>query len=242
MKMKSFLLGTITLLTISGNLWAQNFPPDYRLEFGINGGIAPFTLPKGVDPLYRGSATVMPATESLNFQYNISQNWQVGGDLGITSWKTKTTWPLNDANNQQLQSGNVTINIAKPEVGFCAQLNRVKAYYSEYKEFNKANLYYGVSLGLAVTVNDGGMANSLYNQTPDPNYTYTSQYNYGYGIGYIAGVQVGFTYYVIEHLGFNIELAGRYTDIGTSDTRYDHENARFNLMYFPCKVGLRLRF
>lgn len=242
MKMKSFLLAATLLCTLPGKIFAQNFPPDYRYEFGINGGIAPFTIPNGVDDRYKGDNAGVPPAASINFNYNISQNLQVGAELGMTTWKTTSNWNLTDAYGVQLKPRTVTFSIAKPAITSIVQFNFVKPYYSSYKEYNKANVYAGVAAGLTYTVNDGGLETATYNVAPNPSLVYTKQYNYGYGIGYVVGAQIGVSYYVVEHIGFNVEVQGRYTDVGTSDTRYGHVNSRYNLFYFPIKAGIRFRF
>ena len=86
------------------------------------------------------------------------------------------------------------------------------------------------------------MGYSSYGVAPDTAYRYTSSYNYGSGIGLSFGAQIGYTYYVIPRLGFNVEVAMRYANIGTHDTRYDSENSRYHLLYFPETLGIKWRF
>jgi hypothetical protein len=239
--MKALLLTTIALAMATCSLYAQN-PSDYKIEIGLNGGIGVNTIPTGSSALYEGSSGSSNATGSLKVDYNINENWQIGGEVGAAKWMTSGTWPITGAFGQSLQPQKVTFIIANPAISVCAQLNRVVPFYSKYTHYNKANFYYGVSAGILPTVNDGAISYSKYNKSPDPTYTYVSQYDYGFGLGYVAGVQVGFSYYIIPKLGVNVELAGRYAYVGTNETRYDHENTHYELLYFPATVGLRYRF
>lgn len=239
--MRSLLLSFVCIL-FTGSAFAQIFPPDYRIELGINGGASYASLPNGTADQYSGTKPKVAPDASIRFNYNLSEFWQVGADLSATKWESTAMWPLTDIYGQQLQPQKVTIVMASPAIAFDIHLNRMVPFYSRYKEYNKANFYYGVALGLVNTVNDGSIATSTYGQAPDAGYTYTSKYDYGYGIGWEAGVQVGFSYYITQQFGVNIELAGRYTDVGTNETRYDHANARYNMFYYPCNVGLKWRF
>lgn len=238
--MRPILLFFIAITT-ANSLFAQ-LPADYRFELGVNGGISANTLPTGPDPLYTGTKTIPSAEFSARFHYNLNENWQIGIDLGRSKWTTTANWALTDVNGQTLQSKKVTFNIAEPATSFCAQLNRLKGYRSRYKEYNKANFYYGISLGTIVAANDGSMGQSAYGQSPDPKLMYTSSYNYGYGIGYLAGLQVGLSYYIWENFGVNFEIAGREAYVWNNDSRYSHANDEYNIFYFPITVGLRYRF
>ena len=237
--MKAFLL-TIALVTAVGSLYAQD-PADFKIEIGLSGGICTNTIPGGSSALYEGSNSSWNPAGSIKVDYNINENWQIGGEIGAAKWMTTGSWPVNDAFGQSLQSQKITFIIANPAISACLQVNRVVPFYSKYKHFNKANFYYGVSLGLLPTVNDGGITYSKYDKSPDPALTYVSQYDYGFGIGYTAGIQVGYSYYIVPKFGVNVELAGRYAYVGTNETRYNHENTHYDLLYFPATIGLRYR-
>ncbi len=240
--MRSILLTAITIFTLTASAVAQSFPPDYRFEAGLNVGASTTTLPQGPLTLYKGTETTWSPEASIRFHYNLTQNWQVGGDLGYTSWSTTGNWAQNDTYGKAIPSQKVKFVISSPTISVAAQANRVVPFYSKFKEYNKANFYYGVTLGIVYTVNDGTSTQSTYGSAPDPKFVYTSKYDYGYGIGYVAGVQAGYTYFISEMLGVNIEGAARFTEVGTTDTRYNHANSNYNLFYFPITVGFRLRF
>lgn len=240
--MRSILLTATAILTLTASVSAQSFPPDYRLEAGLNVGTSTTTIPNGPQSLYKGTQTAWSPEASLRMHYNLSPYWQVGGDLGYTSWSTTGKWSLYDTHGNVLPSQKVKFVYSDPTITLAAQANRVVPFYSKYKEYNKANFYYGVTLGLVFTVNDGTSTQTTYGQAPDPQFIYTSKYDYGYGIGYVAGVQAGYTYYISETLGVNVEGAARFAEVGTNDTRYDHGNSRYNLFYFPLTVGFRMRF
>jgi len=228
-------------ITAANSLFAQ-LPPDYRFEFGVNGGMSTTTLPTGPDALYTGSKTTWSPEFSVRFHYNLTDKWQIGIDAGRSKWSTTGNWTLSDVNGQTLQSKQVTFNIADPAVSVCAQLNRMVGFRSRYKEYNKANLYYGISFGTLVAVNNAGSSLSAYGASPDPKLMYTSSYNYGYGIGYLTGVQIGLSYYIWENFGVNVELAAREAYVWNNDSRYGHANDEYNIFYFPMTVGLRYRF
>jgi len=239
--MRSFLFFLLTITASTTIVFAQ-LPADYKFEIGVNGGVGFNTLPTGPDVQYTGSKTMVGQAYALSFHYNMNERWQIGVELSQTYWKTTAMWALTDVNNQVLQPQKVTFNIANPAVGALAQLNRLVGYRSKYKEYNKANFYYGISFGTLVAKNDGSMSESTYGQNPDPKLVYTSQYNYGYGIGYLGGAQIGLSYYIWETFGVNVELAGRVAHVWTNDYRYNGANSEYNIFYFPCTVGLRYRF
>lgn len=239
--MRAFLLTTALLVTTAiGSAQAQQ-AADFNWELGLNGGVNSNTVPGGNSKLYDGTKGTWNAAGSFKVAYNINENWQIGGELGAQKWVTTGMWPINDANGQTLESRKVTFVIANPAMSICAQANHMTPTYSEYKHYNKTNLYYGITLGILPTLNDGQVSHSKYNQAPNPSYVYTSQYDYGYGMGFTAGVQIGYSYYFIPRFGVNIEAAGRYAMVGTSDVNYDHINERYHTFYFPVTVGIRYR-
>ena len=108
--------------------------------------------------------------------------------------------------------------------------------FSEYRYFNKANVYAGVSFGALFTVNDGGI---IYKS--ESGLQYTSQVNMAAGTGFVAGVQVGYTHYLSDLFGFNAEFAPKYANVKTVDPRYGGSNQHYMLFYFPFTLGLRFR-
>jgi len=240
--MRALLLTAAVLLSVSGSVSAQNFPPDYRFEIGINGGGCLNTVPQGAQQNYEGKSSLVVPDFSLRFNYNITPHWQVNADIGERKFATYGNVPVEYTYGQSLQTRNQTFLIAKQAINESIELNYVIPFYSKFHVYNKSNLYFGAMLGLMTTVNDGSIKYSKYNSLPDSNLQYVSQYNYGPGIGYTYGLQIGYTYYFFKSFGVNIEIAARYTDVGTNDTKYDHANARYGLYYFPETIGLRYRF
>ena len=49
--MKAFLLTAAALIASAGSMFAQNMPPDYNWEAGINIGASAFTRPLGPSEL-----------------------------------------------------------------------------------------------------------------------------------------------------------------------------------------------
>ena len=240
--MKAFLLTAATLLAFAGGLFAQNLPPDYLWEVGINGGFSAFTRPLGPAINYQGTSTKTTGDLSIRLNYYFSPHWMINLDIGSRKWESFGTWQPTDQYGQQLQPRQVTFLEASHAVNESVAMNYVIPFYTRYDNYNKANLYFGVSFGLVTTVNDGSLAYSKYSAAPDSGYTYMSKYDYGYGIGLSYGIQMGYTYYIIPRLGVNVDLAMRYVSVNTNDEHYGAENSHFHLLYFPETIGVRWRF
>lgn len=240
--MKALLLTVAAVVAFAGSMFAQNLPPDYHWEVGINGGVSGFTRPLGPANEYQGTQTNTVPDFSIRVNYYFNPHWMLNLDIGDRKWQSSAAWQLNDQLGQQLQPRRVDILIASNAINESFGLNYIIPFYDEYRSFNKANLNFGVTGGLITTVNDGSIGYSKYNAAPDSGYTYVSHYDYGFGVGYTLGIQMGFTYYVTPRLGVNIDLAMRYVNVGTNDQRYDSENSHFYLLYFPETIGLRWRF
>src|SRR6476620_3045784 len=67
-EMKKVLLAIATLF-IAGSTFAQSNEPDYHMEIGIYGGIAPFITPN--KPYDKGTDNLLPAYWSVNGHYNL---------------------------------------------------------------------------------------------------------------------------------------------------------------------------
>ena len=240
--MKALLLTAAALMACAGSMFAQNIGPTYDWEVGLNGGFSAITRPLGPANAYQGTRTNLVHDYSIKATYYFNEHWNLNFDLGTRQWETFGSWQLNDQNGQQLKSRDVTFLIADHAITESFQFNYTIPFYARYSNENRANLYFGVMFGLVTTTNDGSMGYSKYNAAPDSNYTYTSKYDYGYGIGLSYGVQVGYTYYIIQRLGINVELAARYAGVKTNDERYKAENDHYHLLYFPETIGLKWRF
>jgi len=240
--MKAFLLTAAALMACAGSMFAQNLPPDYTWEVGVNGGISVATRPLGPAINYQGTRTNPVRDLSLRLNYYINPNWMLNLDIGDRQWKSFGTWQLVDEFGQKLQARQVSFLIADHAINESVGINYVIPFYAKYSNYNKSNLYFGVNVGMITTTNDNSIGYSKYNAPPDSNYTYVSSYDYGFGVGYSFGVQMGYTWYLTPHLGFNVDLGVRYAHVGTNDTHYDGENSKFYLLYFPETFGLRWKF
>jgi hypothetical protein len=240
--MRAFLLTAVALLVCAGSMFAQNLPPDYSWEVGLNGGYSYNTRPLGPANAYQGTRTNRVHDYSIRLDYYFNANWMIHLDVGDRKWESSGTWQLNDKFGQKLQSRNITFLQAEHAINESVCMNYVIPFYTRYNTFNRSNLYFGAMLGFVTTVNDGSIAYSKYNAPPDSNYKYVSKYDYGYGFGFSYGVQLGYTYYIIPRLGVNIELAARYAHVNTNDEHYGGENKHFYLLYFPETIGIRWRF
>lgn len=240
--MRAFLLTAMAVLACTSASFAQFIDNEYSWEVGLNAGLCAHTRPLGPADVYQGRRTKVVHDYSARLNYYFNDRWNIGLDIGERKWESWADWTLPVTFGQYQRPYEVSILIASHAITESVHLNYNIPFYTKYMTFNRANVYFGVMFGLVTTVNDGGLEYSKVTTPPDSGYTYVSSYHYGLGVGYNFGAQVGFTYYVIPRLGVNVELAARFADVGTNDTRYGHENSRFNLMYFPQSIGLRYRF
>ncbi len=240
--MKALLLTASTLLACVSGAFAQNLPPDYNWEVGVNVGQSTLTRPLGPATSYQGTRTKTVHDYSVRLDYFFDPHWMLHLDIGDRHWESYGNWKINDLQGQQLKSRPITFVVADHAINENVAINYVIPFYSRYNRFNRANLYFGVCFGLMQTVNDGSIKYSNYKSAPDSALTYMSKYDYGSGTGFNTGFQIGYTWYVIPRLGINVELAMRYAQINTIDTHYGSENAKFHTIYFPETLGLRWRF
>ncbi len=240
--MKAVLLTLATIMASAGSMFAQNLPPDYYWEAGINGGLCGITRPLGPANAYEGTKTKPVADFSARLNYFLNPNWMLSLDIGDRKWQSEGSWTLNDKYGQTLRTRPITFLIADHALTETVGLNYVIPFYTRYNTYNRSNLYFGVQFGLVTTINDGSLSYSKYKASPDSGYTYTSKYDYAAGTGYTFGVQVGYTYYIVPRLGVNVEIGTRYAHVKTEDEHYASENSKFYLLYFPETIGLRWRF
>ncbi len=240
--MKAFLLTAAVFLGCAGCLFAQNLPPDYYWEIGVNAGYSTFTRPLGPSIPYQGTRTNVSHDYSIRATYYFNPHWMINADFGDRRWISYGQWKLNDLYGKVLQPRDITFLVADHAISSQIAMNYVIPFYAKYNTFNRANLNFGASFGMITTVNDGSISYSTYNAPPDSSYKYVSKYNYGYGVGYTFGIQMGYTWYIVPRLGVNLDLSMRYANVHTNDVRYDHANTKFHTVYFPESIGLRWRF
>lgn len=240
--MKAFLATVAGFLACIGITFGQNLPPDFYWEVGANIGYSNFVRPQGPAESYQGTRTFSSTDKSLRLNYYPSPNWMLSFDLGTRSWVSAGDWLVNDLQGKQLRTREVKFTLAQNAINENVGISYVIPFYSAYNTYNKANLYFGVNVGLMQTMNDASIGYSRYNAAPDSNLRYTSSYNYAAGKGVNFGIQLGYTWYIIPRLGINIDLGVRYASIKTNDTRYGSQNMKYNLLYFPETIGIRYRF
>lgn len=246
--MKAFLLTVATVVSCVGGAFAQRFlyptniPQEYDWEVGINAGWSVPTRPLGPDQAYQGSRTTTTWDYSLRLNFFASPHWMLNAEIGSRHWESSGDWNLYDTYGQQLKSRNVTFLIADRAINESVGINYVIPFYSKYYTFNRANVYFGVTVGMMQTVNDGSLHYSSYGSAPDSAYRYVSRYDYGPGTGFCFGPQVGLTYYIIPRLGVNVDLSVRYASIHSEAVDYRIENSNYHLLYFPETFGVRWRF
>lgn len=239
--MRALLLTAATALVCSGSVSAQYIPEEPKWEIGLNAGLSNHTRPLGPAVVYQGTRTKTVHEYSARLNYYINERWMVGLDIGERKWQSWADWSLPATFGQKRDNYEMSFLIANHAISESIHINYMIPFYTQYMTYNKANVYFGVMAGMVTTVNDGGIEYAKTTSQPDSGQTYVSSYHYGFGVGYNFGAQVGFTYYLVERLGINIELACRYANVGTNDNRYNGENKKFYLLYFPETVGLRWR-
>jgi len=241
--MKSFLLTAIALMACAGSLFAQNLPPVYSWEIGVNGGYSGITRPLGPPAVYQGTRSDVVQDFSLRGNYYFNEHWMIGLDVGSRKWETFGQWQINDKFNNVLKPVDVNFLVADRAITETVLMNYVIPFYTQFQTFNRANFYFGANAGMVTTVNDGskGYA-SVKSPTDSATITYVNSYHYGFGIGYSIGIQSGFTYNIIPRLGVNLELGMRYVRVKTNDQNAAADNAKYHLLYFPETIGIRWRF
>lgn len=240
--MKSFLLTAAMLLAFAGGTFAQNLPPEYNWEVGVNGGYSVITRPVGPPAVYSGTRTNIVKDFSLRATYYFNWRWMMSLDIGTRRWESFGQWDLEGKFGKKLKPVNVNFLLADQAITQSVQMNHVIPFYTQFRDFNRANLYFGVMAGLVNTINDGSRSYDKYNDGVDSGYTYVSGYHYSAGRGYTLGLQTGFIYYIVPRLGVTAELAMRYADVRTNDQNFAAVNNRYQLLHFPQTVGVRWRF
>ncbi len=240
--MKALLLTVVTLMACAGSLFAQNMPPEYDWEVGVNGGLSVITRPLGPAIGYQGTRTNIVHDFSARITRYFNEHWLLTFDVADRKWQTFGEWTPTGTYGQTMPSQNITYQIADHAITESFELNYNIPFYTAFHTFNRSNLYFGVMFGLVTTISDGSLGYSHYNTAVDSGKTYVSRYDYGMGVGLSYGLQMGYTYYIIPRLGVNVEIAARYAGVATKSTSYAEENSKFHLLYFPETIGLRWRF
>ena len=241
--MRSFLLIAVVLMACAGGVFAQNLPPVYSWEVGINGGYSVMTRPLGPPSVYQGRSTHIVNDFSLRGNYFFNEHWMIALDAGTRHWETFGQWELPDKFNTHLPPVDVNFVVADQAITETVMMNYVIPFYTQFQTYNRANLYFGVNGGMVTTVNDGSKGYSTVKSPLDSSTVrYVSSYNYGFGIGYSFGLQGGFTYNIVPRLGVNIELGLRYVTVTTNDQNAAVDNRKYHLLYFPETIGIRWRF
>ncbi len=230
--MKSILL-TAGAMLLAGGIFAQSF------EIGLNGGVS--TTSKPHKSLYQGNDLVFNYATELNLKYNITERWQAGGAVGLTQWKRNDQWTLANTNNSSLGAQDVQLVLARHAVSFALQLNHVIPFHAPYEDYVKSALYVGISAGGVVVGNDGKVNYSRVNPNTPAEYTYASQYNFEGGYGALFGFQVGYSYYLNERWGINLDIAPKVAWVRTIDNRQGGANNDYNVWYWPATLGIHYR-
>ncbi len=238
--MKALLLTFAAITAFAGSVLAQNMPPVYEWEVGLNGGLSVMTRPLGPATGYQGTRTNIVHDFSARISYYFTEHWQLTFDLGDRKWETFGDWKPYSTYGQQMKSYQVSFLQASHAITESFEFNYVLPFYTRFHTFNRSNLYAGAMIGMVTTMNDGSIGYIRNKNFADSGNV--SSYHYGYGIGLSYGIQLGYTYYILPRLGVNIELAMRYASVGTHTTQYAGENANFHLLYFPETMGIRWRF
>ncbi len=240
--MKSFLLTAAVLLAFAGGMFAQNLPPEYYWEVGVNGGYSVITRPVGPPAVYSGTSSNIVKDISLRASHYFTERWMISVDLGVRKWETFGQWEIVERFNHKPPPVKVAFLLAQNALNQSVQMNHVIPFYTPFRDFNRANIYFGAMAGLVETVNDGSREYSTYKEANDSTYRYVSGHHYNPGMGYTLGLQAGFIYYIVPRFGVTAELAVRYVNVNTIGQNYTAPNSNYQLMHFPQTVGVRWRF
>ncbi len=247
--MKAFLLTVASALMCSVSAFAQrdiapNFPPDYRWDIGINYGGSAISRPLGPQSDYQGNRTDIVPEYGVRVTRFINPHWSVGYDLAFRRWETYGTWSNPYLMGTSLKKTDVKFTLGNPAISNSIQVNYILPFYTKYSSYNKANINFGITLGVVNTVSDASTGYTKYNAAPDSNYKYISNYNYASAMGYSIGAQIGYTYYITPRLGVNVEVAARFVSMtaeranGVNDV---HGTDKYHLLFLPQTFGIRYR-
>jgi len=215
--------------------------PDYRINVGINGGLAPTTrIYREVD--YSADEKSLPNMFGIVGNYNYTDRFQLGLEINRSSeWSSRGVVTLNGLNGTVLGQPGVRYVYAERSWTLQARVNGVIPIYDQMRSL-KADFYYGLGLGAVFTVNDGRTVYNQFNDGVGQEYRFVSEYHYEPAAGYTVGVQAGMDWWFLGRLGVNAEVAPRFTHLNLVDNRAASRNGPFDLISFPMTVGLRYRF
>ena len=235
--MRSVILTLVILFTVS-SAFAQYRSQDNEIAiyYGEN------TTTQPIGGAYKGTKSPWSSLGGVSYHRMLSDNWQIGGDVTIARWATKGDWgPIQGPYGKNLGYKPVTYMIADPAVTVAFQANRVMPFYLDFDpSFIRSQFYYGVTVGAVFTANDGGTTTTTV-KTPET-FTYTSQFDFQNGKGFVVGVQAGYSFFLTEHIGLNLELAPRFYEVFCSDPRSNYVNKQYHLATFTAAAGFRIRF
>ena len=217
--MKSLLLFAIALITTT-TLSAQNF------QIGVYAGICSNTSPV-ITPIPTFEAVTGSRNStafSLKAMYSCHQ-WEYGisADYRHLSYQSTAYVPAPTPGMYQLdgpQNPRTQVTIAGPAIPLRSFVNRVF-------KFGRFHPYVGVAAGYVfvtpvLKVGENAPATSLVALSHK-------------GDGVSAGVQLGGTYFITRHLGFNVDFNGDYTVLNIGVRNY-------RLFAFPATAGIRYKF
>jgi|GEM_PF-1583598 len=238
--MKRFLF----LFTLAGvcslSARAQHPFPNYQNEIGIGGGVSLMTQPRGT--AYTGTDAHHSYYGQLMYTRHIDFRFSVGIEAGLTHWETTGNSAYTGLNNLGGGSAETKFLFADRAMNFVLRFNKTHWSTDGYN-YQRSYFYYGIALGLLYTnAPDKQLEFAQLNGKNGNENRYISQYNYQNGIGYVAGIQVGYTYFLGDHVGLNVEAAPRFTYVFTEDYQQRHQNDAYHLFYIPVSVGLKFRF
>ena len=223
----------------SFSAFAQPSQPDHWNEISINGGGSFFTIPQGT--LYKGEEAKITYAAGLSYQHYITPQWSLGLEGMMTEWKNNSSTIVNGSFDTVYGRQPLGLTYADRAYGFTLKLNRVVPQYNQW-HYLRANFYYGVSAGVQFTESDGLLTYAQVDNQNGRDRKYVSDFHYEPAMGWVAGVQLGYIYYLNDYFGLNIEGSARFTKLYNNDIRYDKASNSYTLFYFPVTAGIRFRF
>lgn len=236
--MKRFLFFIAIAGTLSAK--AQSPYPDLQNDIGFGAGISLMTLPQGT--AYTGTDAKHSYYGQIMYTRYIDYRFNVGIEAGLTHWETTGSMPYTGLENASRGTAETKYLFADRALNFVLRFNKMH-WQTDQFNYQRSYFYYGIAAGLVYTnAQEKQLEFGQLNGRRGNENRYISQYNYQGGIGYVAGLQVGYTYFFGNTVGLNVEAAPRFTYVFTEDYQQLHQNDAYHLIYIPVSVGLKFRF
>ncbi|RYD57266.1 MAG: hypothetical protein EOP56_08120 [Sphingobacteriales bacterium] len=193
-------------------------PSIAQTELGVNGGLLVNKTP------WIGGGKVAGYTQSarpsgygsVKLLIHMRNNWQMGIGIDIATIKSDLAREVSKAPPKTVYG---TIQIGAPNIPLYLMLNRTIRVPGGYA-------YAGLNTGITFITGTGGaqVSNHLVEDTD----------NHGFQVG----MQLGYTRWLVGHLGANIEAGIRYMTTGMPNPQPGID-VTYDIWYVPASIGIR---